>query len=119
MRKLQDALGSIIRNALGEPGVVEIMLNLDGKLFIERIGRDITLAGDLDTQSAETIIGIVAHALQTETDQDRSPIISGELPIGSPRFEGLLPPIVAEPLFSIRKRASMPIHWPHMSARRL
>ena len=106
VRKLQDALGPIIRNALDEPGVVEIMLNPDGKLFIERIGQGITLAGDLDAQSAETIIGIVAHALQTEADQDR-PIISGELPIGGHRFEGLLPPIVAEPSFSIRKRASM------------
>ena len=106
VRKLQDALGPIIRNALDEPGVVETMLNPDGKLFIERIGQGITLAGDLDAQSAETIIGIVAHALQTEADQDR-PIISGELPIGGHRFEGLLPPIVAEPSFSIRKRASM------------
>ncbi len=51
------------------------------------------------------IIGSVAHALQTEAD-DMQPIISGELPIGGHRFEGLLPPVVSAPTFSIRRRAS-------------
>src|SRR5690606_32521694 len=45
------------------------------------------------------------HALKTEANDDR-PIISGELPIGGHRFEGLLPPVVAGPSFAIRKRAS-------------
>ncbi|MFZ1814080.1 MAG: P-type conjugative transfer ATPase TrbB, partial [Rhizobiaceae bacterium] len=34
------------------------------------------------------------------------PIISGEMPIGGHRFEGLLPPIVSSPTFTIRRRAS-------------
>src|SRR3546814_15204812 len=55
--------------------------------------------------AAETIIGSVAHALQSEADDER-PIISGELPIGGHRFEGLLPPVVASPTFTIRRRAS-------------
>jgi type IV secretion system protein VirB11 len=106
VRKLEDALGPIICSALDEPNVVEIMLNPDGRLFVERIGQGITHAGSLDPQSAETIIGVVAHALQTEVDQDR-PIISGELPIAGHRFEGLLPPVVSGPAFTLRKRASM------------
>lgn len=91
VRKLQDALGPIIRNALDEPRVVEIMLNPDGKLFIERIGQGITLTGDLDAQSAETMIGVVAHALQTEADQDR-PIISGETANRRPSFRRPIAP---------------------------
>lgn len=51
------------------------------------------------------IIGSVAHALQSEAD-DEQPIISGELPIGGHRFEGLLPPVVSGPSFTIRRRAS-------------
>jgi type IV secretion system protein VirB11 len=43
--------------------------------------------------------------LQSEADDER-PIISGELPIGGHRFEGLLPPIVPCPTFTIRRRAS-------------
>lgn len=38
--------------------------------------------------------GSVAHALQSEADQDQ-PTISVELPIGGHRCEGLLPPVVS------------------------
>jgi P-type conjugative transfer ATPase TrbB len=105
IRKLQVALGEQLCTALDDPDVVEIMLNPDGKLFIERLGRGISAAGDMARASAETIIGSVAHVLNAEVD-DESPIVSGELPIGGHRFEGLLPPVVAGPSFTIRRRAS-------------
>lgn len=105
VRKLQDALGETICSALEDTSVVEIMLNPDGKLFVERLGQGIDSMGTLQPGAAEIIIGSVAHALQTEADEDQ-PIISGELPIGGHRFEGLLPPVVAGPSFTIRKRAS-------------
>src|SRR5690606_40492359 len=81
------------------------MLNPDGRLFVERVGQGIDSMGNLQPGAAEIIIGSVAHALLTEADEDQ-PIISGELPIGGHRFEGLLPPVVAGPSFTIRKRAS-------------
>ncbi|MBZ9982575.1 MULTISPECIES: P-type conjugative transfer ATPase TrbB [unclassified Mesorhizobium] len=105
VRKLREAMGSTICNTLDDALVVEIMLNPDGQLFVERIGEPITQAGRLAPQAAETIIGTVAHALGTEVNLNR-PIISGELPIGGHRFEGLLSPVVAAPVFTIRKRAT-------------
>lgn len=105
VRKLQDALGETICSALEDSSVVEIMLNPDGKLFVERLGEGIESLDGLQPGAAEIIIGSVAHALQTEADEDQ-PIISGELPIGGHRFEGLLPPVVSAPSFTIRKRAS-------------
>lgn len=75
-------------------------------LFIERVGQGIAAAGRMASHDAETVIGKVAHALKTEVDQDR-PIISGELPLGGHRFEGILPPAAPAPMFTIRKRASM------------
>lgn len=105
VRKLQTALGDVICSALDEPTVVEIMVNPDGRLFIERLGQGMIHAGLMPVGSAEIIIGSVAHALQSEVDHER-PIVSGELPIGGHRFEGLLPPIVHSPSFAIRKRAS-------------
>lgn len=41
-----------------------------------------------------------------KTTNSSSPICEGELPIDGSRFEGLVPPLVAAPSFSIRKRAS-------------
>ncbi len=105
IRKLQDALGDQICVALDDPCVVEIMLNPDGRLFIERLGHGISPAGEMTSATAEIVIGSVAHALSSEADDER-PIISGELPIGGHRFEGLLPPVVSAPSFTIRRRAS-------------
>ena len=105
VRKLQDALGDQLCVALDDATVVEIMLNPDGRLFIERLGHGVTEAGVMTPAAAEVVIGSVAHALQSEADDER-PIISGELPIGGHRFEGLLPPVVSGPAFTIRRRAS-------------
>ncbi|RSC21442.1 P-type conjugative transfer ATPase TrbB [Agrobacterium sp. FDAARGOS_525] len=105
VRKLQDALGDQLCVALDDATVVEIMLNPDGRLFIERLGHGVAAAGAMTPAAAEVVIGSVAHALQSEADDER-PIISGELPIGGHRFEGLLPPIVSGPAFTIRRRAS-------------
>ncbi|RDL47667.1 Type IV secretion system protein VirB11 [Ensifer sp. M14] len=105
VRKLQEALGEQLCVALDDANVVEIMLNPDGKLFIERLGHGVTPAGEMSPAAAEMVIGTVAHALQSEVDAQQ-PIISGELPIGGHRFEGLLPPVVVKPAFTIRRRAS-------------
>ncbi|SCX23033.1 Type IV secretion system protein VirB11 [Agrobacterium sp. DSM 25558] len=103
---LRDALGDVIVAALNDLAVVEVMLNPDGKLFVERIGEGIRPAGDMVAHDAEAVIGRVAHALSTEINRER-PIISGELPLGGHRFEGILPPAAPAPMFTIRKRASM------------
>jgi type IV secretion system protein VirB11 len=58
----------------------------------------------MSSAAAEIVIGSVAHALQSQAD-DEQPIISGEFPIGGHRFEGLLPPIVSRPTFTIRRRS--------------
>ncbi|WP_442892641.1 hypothetical protein [Ensifer sp. CCNWLY38] len=105
VRKLEEALGPAIRAALDDPSVVEIMLNADGSLYVERLGQSIARLGEMDTAAAEITIGSIAHATGTAVDEHR-PIVSAELPVSGHRFEGLLPPIVAAPSFSIRKRAS-------------
>lgn len=106
LRKLGDALGADIQCALDDPSVVEIMLNPDRQIFIERVGQGVSSCGELSAEAAETVIGIVAHALDSEANHDH-PIVSGELPIAGYRFEGLLPPLVRAPTFTIRKPASI------------
>jgi type IV secretion system protein VirB11 len=105
IRKLEDALGSQVCDALSDPNVVEVMANPDGRLFIERLGSGIFQAGTITIEAAETVIGSIAHLLESEVGHAR-PIVSGELPIGGHRFEGLLPPVVSAPTFTIRRRAS-------------
>ena len=68
VRKLREALGDVICAALEDDDVVEIMLNPDGQLFVERLGEGMARIGALPVGAAEIIIGSVAHALQTEAD---------------------------------------------------
>jgi type IV secretion system protein VirB11 len=64
VRKLHDALGDQICAALEDTSVVEVMLNPNGRLFIERLGQGMASAGTMPAATAEIIIGSVAHALQ-------------------------------------------------------
>ncbi|MBC2774958.1 P-type conjugative transfer ATPase TrbB [Rhizobium sp. AQ_MP] len=103
-RKLEEALGADLCQRLVDPDVIEVMLNPDGTLFIERLTGGMENIGSLEPARAEVLIGLVAHALGQEVN-NRMPIVSGEIPLGRHRFEGLLPPAVSAPTFSIRRRA--------------
>jgi type IV secretion system protein VirB11 len=102
--KLQEAFGTTLWATLADPEVTEVMLNPDGQLFIERLGRGMERVEGFDGRQAEALIGMVAHALGQEVHA-KKPIVSGEMPLLGHRFEGLLPPAVQAPTFSIRRHA--------------
>ncbi len=104
-RMLATALGPDVRAWLAQDDVVEVMLNPDGRLWIDRLGSGLSDTGMvLGAAEGERIIRLVAHHVDGEAHA-RSPRISAELPQAGERFEGLLPPVVAGPAFSIRKPA--------------
>lgn len=80
------------------------MLNSDGMLWIEKLGKEMECLGNFATTKAKSIIGSVATFLDTTANAD-NPILECELPVDGSRFEALLPPIVANPTFTIRKKA--------------
>ncbi len=105
--KLRRELGPVVLKALSDPDVIEIILNPDGRIWLESHtgGMSQTDASMPPTQ-AENLIGTVAAALNAVANP-QNPIIEGELPLTGSRFEGLLPPIAPLPCFVIRKRASV------------
>ena len=105
IEKLKREMGQICLNALENQNVIEIMLNSDGTLWVEEIGEPIQQVGVLEETKAKALLGTIASYLNT-TITAQNPIIECELPIDGSRFEGLLPPIVSRPTFSIRKKAS-------------
>ena len=102
---LTHNLGPTIMAALHDPDVIEIMVNPDQTLWIEKLGQDMALCGTLAPAQSRLIISLVASALETTVTAEH-PIVEGELPLDGSRFEGLMPPIVSGPSFTIRKRAS-------------
>ncbi len=102
---LRTALGPGIARLLEDPSVVEVMLNPDGRLWIDRLSEGLSDTGErLSAADGERIVRLVAHHVGVEVHTG-APRVSAELPETGERFEGLLPPVVAAPAFAIRKPA--------------
>jgi P-type conjugative transfer ATPase TrbB len=106
-RMLRTALGPLLLARLEDPGVAEVMLNPDGSVWIDRFDAGLRPADlTLSAADGERIIRLVAHHVGVEVHAGR-PRLAAELPGGGERFEGLLPPLVSGPTFSLRKLASV------------
>ena len=108
---LRTAMGPAIGEALGDPLVVEVMVNADGVLRLDRLGEGrVETVVALEPVQVERIIRLVASNARSEVHA-ASPIVSAELPahgegLAGERFEGILPPVALGPCFSIRKPAA-------------
>lgn len=108
-----DTVAKMLRTALGkirpffdDPQVVEIMLNQDRHLWVERLGEACKDTGlIISPEESLRIIKLVANTCKTVVKEDQ-PIISGELPNFGSRFEAIIPPVAEAPVFSIRQPAS-------------
>lgn len=107
LEALRHALGDTVLAALEDPQVVEILANPDGRLILDRSGEGRRDTGQrLSPEARERSIRLIADYVgETVTRED--PRLSGVLPGGGERFQGLLPPVSPAPAFSIRKRPAM------------
>lgn len=100
---LDHALGGDILGALAASEVVEVLANPDGRIVLDRLG-----AGRCDTgwrmgaAGRERVIRLVADYVGEPVTRE-DPRLSGVLPTGE-RFQAFMPPVSAQPAFSIRKR---------------
>jgi type IV secretion system protein VirB11 len=102
---LRTALGPAIAVFLEDQTIVEVMLNPDGRLWIDRLSGGLEDTGQkMSAADGERIVRLVAHHVGAEVHPG-APRVSAELPETGERFEGLLPPVVAAPAFAIRKPA--------------
>ena len=105
--RLKRELGSAVLAALDDTDVIEIILNPDGRLWLESHGKGMHPTGiTMSAIQAERLIGTVAFALNTVAN-DAHPVIECELPLDGSRFTGWLPPVVSAPTFIIRKHARL------------
>ncbi len=106
VKQMSASFGPVICAAFKEDSVVEIMLNDNGEVLIERHGVGIEIAGKMPEQQGRNAIAIVASWMKTEGNSER-PIVEGALPpeFGGARFEGVLPPCAPAPIFAIRLKA--------------
>jgi type IV secretion system protein VirB11 len=94
-----------IQSWLEDPTIVEVMLNPDGRLWIDRLAGGLEDTGQrMAAEVGDIFVKTVADHVGGELTPS-TPRISGELPESKARFEGLIPPIVEAPTFAIRKPA--------------
>jgi type IV secretion system protein VirB11 len=105
---LRTAFGPTIAAALADPTVLEVMVNPDGRLWIDRATSGRADSGQrMGAAETERIIRLVAAHIRREVT-DKAPIVSAELPDTGERFEGVMPPVAPAPCFAIRKPAEVP-----------
>ena len=99
------ALGATIRGAMDDPNVVEVMLNPDGRIWVDRLTGGRACTGEtMDPEDALQVIDLVAdHVGETGIGWHR-PLLSADLPETGERFQAILPPVSRAPMFTIRKK---------------
>lgn len=96
------SLGEEILSYMKDDNVFEIMLNPDGKVWINTFDKEKVLTDTVfSAESAKNLIYQVA-GMTGQVCTDDMPVLAAELPDGS-RFQGFLPRVVAQPAYVIRK----------------
>lgn len=104
LSSLRYALGDTILTALADPDVVEVMLNDDGTLWVEKLGA-MECVGEMSFNDGMTALRQISADLKGELTKE-NPFVEGELPLDGSRFEGVAPPVTQRPVFAIRKKAT-------------
>lgn len=102
---LRAACGPVILEALDDTDVVEVIVNPDGKLWIESHKAGMCLVDPAFPEDQAAAILRLAGSLQTSPIPATESIIEGEFPLDGSRIAGLLPPLVTAPTFALRKRS--------------
>lgn len=101
--KLRRELGELIMGLLAADDAEDILLNPDSSLWMKRRGSGFVCAGTMSPATAASALGTVAAWRGTVLNHDH-PILETELPLDGSRFEGVVEPVVRQPVFAIRLR---------------
>lgn len=101
--KLKRELGSLVLAHLADPRTEDIVLNPDSLLWVKRFGEGFYPIGEMPPAQAASALHTIAAWRGTTLDEEQ-PILETELPLDESRFEGLIAPVVRQPVFAIRLR---------------
>src|SRR5712691_9997367 len=101
--KLRRELGDQVLRLLDDDLTEDILLNPDGSLWVKQMGQGFSRIGEMPAAQAASALGTIAAWRGTVLNHER-PILETELPIDGSRFEGIVSPIVRQPVFAVRLR---------------
>ena len=115
IRQISSNAGDAVLQALSEPGTIEVMLNPDGHLWHEKLGKDICeimrrnpdgslSPATMTSAQAAGMIKVIASYLDKTVTAENPILDNAEFPLDGSRFSAALPPVVSNPTFCIRRR---------------
>jgi Flp pilus assembly CpaF family ATPase len=101
--KLKRELGDQVLALLDDDRTEDIILNPDSSLWVKRMSEGFTCVGNIAPAQASSALSTIAASRGTVLNHEH-PILETELPIDGSRFEGIVSPVVRQPVFAIRLR---------------
>lgn len=101
--KLRREFGEQLLSLLADDRTEDILLNPDSSLWVKRIGEGFRSLGSVPRGQAASALSTIAAWRGTVLNHDH-PILETELPLDGSRFEGIVPPVVRNPVFAVRLR---------------
>ncbi len=101
--KLRRELGEAVLRLLADEATEDIVLNADSMLWAKQAGSGFQQVGRMSPAQAASALNTIAAWKGTVLNHER-PILETELPLDGSRFEGIVSPIVRNPVFAIRLR---------------
>jgi len=105
LQKLRLELGPTVWAALADDRVVEICVNDDGIVRVERLGMGFEVTRE--RFAPERVVGLLKTiaTLQDQSIGRSNPVLESWIPGSGARIEGILPSVSRCPVFSIRKHS--------------
>lgn len=101
--KLRRELSETILQLLEDELTEDVVLNPDSSVWAKRMGSGFRVVGAISPTQAASALNTIAAWKGTVMNHDR-PILETELPLDGSRFEGIVSPVVRNPIFAIRLR---------------
>lgn len=103
--KLENGKMTNFLDEFNDPLTVEVLCNADGTFWVEKLGQGLKKIGLISPTTVGNIINQVSSFYEYECNKFNA-ICEAEFPVDNSRFEGLIPPLVSAPSFSLRKKAT-------------
>ncbi|MFC4932643.1 hypothetical protein [Massilia sp. GCM10023247] len=108
-QEASHALDPILKAALENPEIHEIYVNPDARLWAEYTDSPAKCIGLMEIRQVSRLIAWIAQCAGKQVDPEH-PIMEADFPGYSARFMGIVPPVVKQAIFSIRKKTD-PNGW--------
>jgi len=103
--KIQAELKDLYEYLVSDNTMIEFMLNSDGHIWIDQLENGMSKTSIVFSPDAAILLMSSIATYNGTVINKENPLLKASLPWGQ-RFQGMIPPVVSAPVFTIRKHSS-------------